>query len=301
MSSAPNSEIQASQPENKKSFNVIIFGKTGTGKSSVLNMLSGKEVVKVDNGVHGCTFDSAAHICQIQQVEFRIHDTVGLNEDDDGSVQHKEAFVKLYRLVRNLEDGVSLLIYCVAAGRVTSKEVAMNWQVFHGIICKGEVPIILLITNSEESDIDQDVWWEQTANAELFRNCVAHPNGVACITATQGGRGVYKTEYEKSRLKVEKLIIQHYSEPWRLQRVAWLANIYESYLVAGIWPSTRKREILLVEAQKLHSEGRVEEKEARELAKAFEEVEQEIGNSRPEAKKGFRQKFAEKLLDYRRG
>lgn len=41
--------------------NIIIFGETGTGKSSVINMLDGRLIADVSSGASGCTFHSSPY------------------------------------------------------------------------------------------------------------------------------------------------------------------------------------------------------------------------------------------------
>ena len=38
--------------------NIVIFGETGTGKSSLINMLSNSQMAEVSNLAVGCTFQS---------------------------------------------------------------------------------------------------------------------------------------------------------------------------------------------------------------------------------------------------
>jgi GTPase SAR1 family protein len=41
--------------------NIILFGETGVGKSSIINMLQGEEVATTSNGAYGCTSESSRH------------------------------------------------------------------------------------------------------------------------------------------------------------------------------------------------------------------------------------------------
>src|SRR5258706_15773249 len=96
--------------------NVILFGESGSGKSSLVNMIVGKNVAKVSGSADGCTFKNEAFPAAINGTTFMIYDTAGLNEGDQGRVPHWNAIEELYTLIRQL-DSVSLLIYCMR-GRV---------------------------------------------------------------------------------------------------------------------------------------------------------------------------------------
>jgi len=41
--------------------NIIVFGETGTGKSSIINMLEGRSIAGVSSGASGCTFYSCPY------------------------------------------------------------------------------------------------------------------------------------------------------------------------------------------------------------------------------------------------
>ena len=93
------------------------MGKSGSGKSSVINMLMGQKVADQSSGMNGCTFDSKPYTREINGVNFTFHDTAGLNEPPSGKVSSTKAIGKLYHLLRCCEDGISLLVYCLEVSR----------------------------------------------------------------------------------------------------------------------------------------------------------------------------------------
>jgi predicted GTPase len=109
---------------NNTVHNIILFGESGAGKSSLVNMIVGRNTAKVSSDASGCTFKSEPHNALIDGSFFVVHDTAGLNESDQGRVPHWKAIRELYTLIRQL-DGVSLLIYCMR-GRVKENAKA-NW------------------------------------------------------------------------------------------------------------------------------------------------------------------------------
>ena len=62
--------------------NIIIFGETGVGKSSLVNMLvsEGAPRANVSSQALGCTFASLPYLIKLSEQEYRIWDTAGLNE-----------------------------------------------------------------------------------------------------------------------------------------------------------------------------------------------------------------------------
>lgn len=101
--------------------NVVIFGETGAGKSSVINMIAGEKIAITSSSLSGCTFDSTKYMVAINGIQFRLWDTAGLNETEHGTVATKDAIIRLYRLINelSLNGGVNLLVYCVRAPRIT--------------------------------------------------------------------------------------------------------------------------------------------------------------------------------------
>jgi hypothetical protein len=210
--------------------NVIVFGETGAGKSSVVNMLQcngeANAVANTSSDVSGTTFRNTLYPKIIQDLPFNVFDTVGLNEASGGTVPAVKAIQALYELIEKLGDGVSLLVYVMRASRIT-EIVESNYKLFHDIFCAGKVPIVIVITGLENEE-DMDAWWPR--NEGNFSQHNMSFQGSACITATRGLRRgdacVFDEEYENSKLKVEELIVQSVSkDPWRMPRANWFAVV----------------------------------------------------------------------------
>ncbi|KIL67997.1 hypothetical protein M378DRAFT_9229 [Amanita muscaria Koide BX008] len=204
--------------------NVIIFGTTGAGKSSIVNLLAGDDVAETSSTPDGCTFKSNAFPVSIDGVMFNFHDTAGLEEEGKTvTINKQQAIVQLYKLLRSLSDGVSLLIFCVRGPRIT-------WN-----SCR-RVPILLAITGLEDED-DMDAWWEKHQTS--FTTNLIYPNSVACITATKGKKrrdGSHKNdvEYAESQEKMKKAIQYLYRrEPWKVERAEWFKTIVETAMKSG--------------------------------------------------------------------
>jgi hypothetical protein len=205
--------------------NVIIFGETGTGKSSIVNMFDGGKEANVDNGALGVTFEHEFYEKRINGSTFRVFDTVGLNEGTAGTVTAPKAIAGLYNLIAQLDDGVSLLVYVMRAPRIRATT-QKNYDLFR-MLCDGEVPIVMAVTGLEDMD-NMDEWWGN--NKEAFHRCNMLFQGVACITATRGklrnGSYVYEAEFAGSKEKLEMLIGNNYSRtPWRMPRKPWFAAV----------------------------------------------------------------------------
>jgi hypothetical protein len=212
--------------------NIVLFGGSGSGKSSIINMLAERPVAAVSSSVYGCTFTSARYVVDIMGSPYNIYDTAGLDEGDTGTVPKTEAIVQLFRLLKSLDTGVNLLVFVMRGPRI--KDAAYkNWRLFSEIICRGNVPVVIAITGLENEPVMDEWWWR---NKGAFQQYGMHPNGVGCITASRGPSRthghVFDEEYEESKQKMRTLMRHGLTYPWKVQPVEWFSTIvhvtYES-------------------------------------------------------------------------
>ncbi|KAF6749762.1 hypothetical protein DFP72DRAFT_912649 [Ephemerocybe angulata] len=227
--------------------NVVLFGESGVGKSSVVNMLLGDSATPagVSGDARGFTLDSTPHDGEINGHLFRIWDTAGLDEGEGGAVPETKALLSLYRLLCSLDGGVSLLVFCMRGPRITAAA-KKNWSLFQDIICQQKVPAVIAITYLENEDIDG--WWGR--NQPHFNDSGLIPDkglreldstdqllqcdeGVACVTATKGKQDVFNNIYDMSCKKLKKLVYEsHLDDPWKIERIQWFRVAVKSAIDA---------------------------------------------------------------------
>lgn len=162
------------------SFNVILFGETGSGKSSVVNLLAGKEVAQTSPDIDGCTKACHPYSLVVSGISYTIWDTVGLDEPMIGDTGYLRAIEQVCKLVRDLTKagGVDLLLFCHRQGRITTIT-QKNYALLYEVACRKSVPVAVVITHLEQEKRMED-WWDQ--NADIFEQRGVMFCGHACVT-----------------------------------------------------------------------------------------------------------------------
>jgi len=197
--------------------NVIVFGETGAGKSSVINLILGSDKAKVGDGAVGETFRTTSYVTTINGKTYNLHDTVGLGEHSRGTVDSAKAVGNLYRLLTDLSSsgGVNLLVFVVKCGRLTDS-IHKNYNLFHQSFCDSKVPIAIVVTGCENVDPTMDTWW--TKNERWFIQAGMPFSGHACVCAFRGTRANNRNEdlIGVSVKAVKELIVHHCaSDGWK--------------------------------------------------------------------------------------
>ncbi|KAG9316823.1 hypothetical protein JVU11DRAFT_2889 [Chiua virens] len=164
--------------------NVVIFGETGVGKSSLINLIAGKNICETSSSAVGCTLDYKRYQITLNDQRFAIWDTAGLDEGSQGTVPAEKAEAYLRQLIRDLAktSGIDLLIYCVRGTRVRSALLS-NYHLFYSAICRRKVPIAIAVTGLENQEGSMDSWWLQ--NEKQFSALKMHFDNYACVTTLQ--------------------------------------------------------------------------------------------------------------------
>ncbi|KAG1897024.1 P-loop containing nucleoside triphosphate hydrolase protein [Suillus fuscotomentosus] len=169
--------------------NVVIFGETGSGKSSIINTITKNQLAKTTNDADGCTSSVQRYPVDFSGQRFVLFDTAGLGEGPAGTVPDLEVKRQLKNLLcqlissRSPSDGIDLLVYCVSSSRMPGlNTIVQTYDMFYSRTCRKKVPIVIVITGLE-NEPNMESWWDE--NRGRFERESMHFTDHACVTALQ--------------------------------------------------------------------------------------------------------------------
>ncbi|KAF9222625.1 hypothetical protein BS17DRAFT_173622 [Gyrodon lividus] len=170
-----------SEVESDPVRNVVVFGESGVGKSSLVNLVVGSYAAKTSPDADACTIRTQHYDVVIHGGKFKIWDTAGLDGGSSGTRRAAVAEKNLKQSLRNFlkNDDLSLLIYCVRASRAT-RALVRHYQRVYTETCNSTIPMVIVVTALENSSGDMDNWWQRNAGdlSKYGMNFIDH----ACIT-----------------------------------------------------------------------------------------------------------------------
>ena len=247
---------------------MILFGETGAGKSSIINLLAEHEVADISSNLQGCTLEAREHSFTFPgPMVLNIFDTVGLGEPEMGVNTFFGAIKQAHELIESLHSagGVDLLVFCVRAGRITAA-LQRNYRLFFDVLCGGKVPLAIVVTNTEQEKVMEN-WWIN--NAATFQSYGIHSSAHACITALPADTVTlaYAHKRVESRKTLRTMLInalRNTNSPYARDKRGWLITIVSKLrsLVTKKSGSFKKKDIL----RRLEKECMLNCSDAEELA-----------------------------------
>lgn len=186
---------------------VLVFGATGTGKTSLCNELAGKSR-PTDSGALGVTAKTHLYApFRAGNVSIQLVDTVGLHESVHGTVPADQAVRHLVELLHQSRDGFNLLVHVVRASRIT-KEQEDDYVFFVDKVTQNRVPVLLAVTGCENEE-PMSAWVE--ANRHAFARFAYKDLVATCFAAGGPMEDFYATRRAASRGALLSAIKAHAS------------------------------------------------------------------------------------------
>jgi len=242
------------------SINIILFGETGVGKSSVINLIAGRTVADTSPNVRGCTMSSQQYAFTVGGRRFCIWDTVGLEEPEMGVNGYLAAIENALELIQQLSQrgGVSLLLFCIRGNRITSTTQS-NYRLFYEVLCNSDVPISLVITNVERESNMEDWWARNHGGLEKYGIKSA---GHACVTGLP-----YHSKYEDSKVAIQNLLAGCDGEgKYTMPSEAWFIQFLRLFGMFAPPKNLKGKKLLEI----LTKRCKLNEKVAQEIAQKLE-------------------------------
>lgn len=184
-----------------ESTRVLVFGSSGSGKTSMLVELTG-ENRPVGDGVLGVTTFNTSPFNAVERngKTYVFFDTAGLNESDAGKVPGKQALKGLVKLLRDSKDGYNLLVHVIRILPRNTDLWKKNHDFFVNVVADKKIPTLLVFTGCE----DFDPMYQWLANNEQdLRKLGLRNNGAVCSCFHQpkasGGRAAMDKIYSSLR------------------------------------------------------------------------------------------------------
>ncbi|KAI6129443.1 P-loop containing nucleoside triphosphate hydrolase protein [Pisolithus croceorrhizus] len=206
--------------------NIVLFGESGVGKSSVINLIAGQAIAAASSEAQGCTLDSTEYRLYANKSHLRIFDTIGLNNPTVEQEGYLDAVKAAYKLIDGLNraGGVDLLLFCIRRGRFNDAQLN-NYRLFHDHLCGKKVPLAIVVTHLEEENEMEQWWTNNEAHIKgLGVECVAH----ACVTTISRDSKlfeIFEDKVEESWKKLLELLKKNVKElgtPFVMETDVWL-------------------------------------------------------------------------------
>ena len=143
---------------SKRPFRAVLFGKTGAGMSSIINLMVGSKVAEVAKGIKSCTLGCRPYVVDTGSHKFQVWDTVGL----DGTYSIDAVPKIIVNLIRDLQSqgGIDLLVFCKEGPTLkVEPKVLIAFRFLREFLCKSQIPVGFIITHLEEVN-SMETWWK---------------------------------------------------------------------------------------------------------------------------------------------
>lgn len=191
-------------------YKVALFGVTGCGKSSIINLLAGKPMANVSEGVEACTRRARWYPVTLGEKKFQLWDTMGFNQAEAKDINPLSPYEQAHALLRNLQEGVDLILLCARKDGINASLRNLYW-LLDSFFFSGRAQIALVLTHF---DTPHDQWWERN------RNTITQKYGIpvqslpyACITTIQNGSPQSDYIYDQSKHALKTLLEDHATPP----------------------------------------------------------------------------------------
>lgn len=162
--STPASPLKAEPPNREpggQEYVVVVFGRTGAGISSLVNLIAGSTVAQCHADTRPCTQKVTGHHASFAGKQFCIYDIPGF----EGVSSESETIESIRSLEQ--ERGIDVLVYCMRKARQTMMPDTLR-EIRR--VVPSEVPIVAVVTELERVEGRMESWWTTQPEAGRLTN-----------------------------------------------------------------------------------------------------------------------------------
>ncbi|KAJ8582539.1 hypothetical protein M405DRAFT_750110, partial [Rhizopogon salebrosus TDB-379] len=174
---------------------VVVYGETGAGKSSLINLIAGRVVAETSPDAPPCTTIHLSYDVMIEGQTFRLWDTGVLHGRLPAAMAERNLTAFLHSL--DQEGGVHLLVYCMR-GRRAVRGLKTDYKMFSSVARESQVPIMVVMTGLEDYPVMAE-WWNRSKGPLMKHGMYSSAH--ACITTLKDDPGEIMDTFLRSRLQ----------------------------------------------------------------------------------------------------
>ena len=193
-------------PPGVKTTNIIVCGEPGVAAGRVINLIIDKTIIKPLADYEREAMAVTTIDATLKSKNVRIFYIIGPRDPRlDLDIYHT-AIRNMYQFVQQATaaGGIHLVLLCMVGSQVTGA-VESNYRLFNDYICRGQVPMMLIVTGLGKTKRMEDWWDKHKTDAKLqAMRFINH----ACITVLQGEGEEHEKKYEHLAKTVQRLLVE---------------------------------------------------------------------------------------------
>lgn len=157
---------------------ILIIGSSGVGKSSLVNLLIGKNSALVSDSPDGGTDVINNYKCNFNGTPYEFVDTIGFSLSRNGKIRNCEAISKIISLSFD-PTGYNCILFVIKSGRINELDENI-YKLFVNYIFDSKIPIGLIVNQCDEKPMNN--WYINHKELLINKYKLKH-NFCVCTTS----------------------------------------------------------------------------------------------------------------------
>jgi tRNA U34 5-carboxymethylaminomethyl modifying GTPase MnmE/TrmE len=185
--------------ENNSPVRILVFGSSFSGKTCLINLLAERNMpIGSGSNARGCTLETTEVEFYRNGTKYIFYDTAGLNEADEGQVNHSDALKKLIELIYKAKEGFNLVLFVRRSDvyKITDQQ---NYDLIIKSILDGRGKFLCVNTHGEQfarDAKDQNRYWLDN-HEELSRRGLVFDDGISACVAQYSKNVLFRHVYQE--------------------------------------------------------------------------------------------------------